>query len=42
MLCVAADITLPTAYIKTRTVNQWKKNKVDLHKRPTLFIIQNN
>lgn len=41
-LCVAADITLPTAYIKTKTVNEWKKNKVDLHKRPTLFIIQNN
>ncbi|WP_435577836.1 SAM-dependent methyltransferase [Gilvibacter sp.] len=41
-LCVAADITLPTEYIKTLTVDQWKKNKVDLHKRPTLFIIQNN
>ncbi len=41
-LCVAADITLPTAYIKTLTVSDWKKNKVDLHKRPTLFIIQTN
>lgn len=41
-LCVAADITLPTEYIKTMTVAEWKKNKVDLHKRPTLFIIQNN
>lgn len=39
-ICVACDITLPTEYIKTTTVAQWKKRKVDLHKRPTLFIIQ--
>lgn len=39
-ICVACDITLPTEYILTTTVEQWKKRKVDLHKRPTLFIIQ--
>ncbi len=39
-LCVACDITLATEYIKTLTANEWKKTKVDLHKRPTLFIIQ--
>jgi 16S rRNA (cytidine1402-2'-O)-methyltransferase len=39
MVCVACDITLPTEYIKTQTVKEWKKNSVDLHKRPTLFII---
>ena len=39
-ICVACDITLPTEYIKTHTANNWKKIKVDLHKRPTLFIIQ--
>ncbi len=38
-ICVACDITLPTEYIKTLTANEWKKNNVDLHKRPTLFII---
>ncbi|MEW5675068.1 SAM-dependent methyltransferase [Flavobacterium enshiense] len=38
-LCVACDLTLPTEYIKTLTVNQWKKNKVDLHNRPCIFII---
>ena len=38
-LCVACDITLPTEYIKTKTVEQWSKNKVDLNKRPTIFII---
>jgi 16S rRNA (cytidine1402-2'-O)-methyltransferase len=38
-LCVACDITLPTEYIKTKTVNQWKKEKADLHNRPCIFII---
>jgi 16S rRNA (cytidine1402-2'-O)-methyltransferase len=39
-ICVACDITLPSEYIKTAPVSLWKKIKVDLHKRPTLFIIQ--
>lgn len=38
-LCIAADITLPTEYIKTLRVADWKKTKVDLHNRPTIFII---
>ena len=36
---VACDITLPTEFIKTQAANSWKKNIVDLHKRPTIFII---
>ena len=38
-LCIAADITLPTEYIKTFRVADWKKAKIDLHNRPTIFII---
>lgn len=38
-LCIATDITLPTEYIKTKKVAAWKKENVDLHKRPTIFII---
>lgn len=38
-LCIAADITQQTEYIKTMKVSEWKKNKVDLHNRPTIFII---
>lgn len=38
-LCIAADITLPTEHIKTLRVADWKKTKVDLHNRPTIFII---
>ncbi|MDJ0646726.1 MAG: SAM-dependent methyltransferase [Flavobacteriaceae bacterium] len=39
-LCVAADITLPTEYIRTLTAKEWKNKTVDLHKRPAIFIIQ--
>jgi 16S rRNA (cytidine1402-2'-O)-methyltransferase len=38
-LCIAADITLPTEFIKTLRLADWKKTKVDLHNRPTIFII---
>lgn len=39
-ICVAADLTLPTQFIRTRTVAQWKKEKAFLiGKRPCVFII---
>jgi 16S rRNA (cytidine1402-2'-O)-methyltransferase len=38
-LCIATDITLPTEYIKTMKVSEWKKATIDLHNRPTIFII---
>ena len=38
-ICVACDITLETEFIQTKTAAQWKKIKVDLHKRPCIFII---
>ncbi|PRP66380.1 SAM-dependent methyltransferase [Nonlabens agnitus] len=40
MLCVACDITLPTEFILTQPISQWKHNKEDLHKRPAIFMIQ--
>ncbi len=39
-LCVAADISLETEYIKTKPIKVWKKNKPDLHKRPAIFMLQ--
>jgi len=39
-LCIAADITLPTEYIKTMMVKDWKHQQPDLHKKPAIFIIQ--
>jgi 16S rRNA (cytidine1402-2'-O)-methyltransferase len=38
-LCIATDITLATEYIKTKKIAAWKKETIDLHKRPTIFII---
>ena len=39
-ICVACDITLNNEFIRTKTASQWKNEHVDLHKRPTIFIIQ--
>ncbi len=36
-LCIAADITLESEYIKTKTIAEWKKEKIDLAKRPCIF-----
>ena len=38
-VCVAANITMPDAYIKTRTVAQWKKEGLNIGKRPCVFLI---
>lgn len=38
-MCIAADITLPSAYIKTRKVQDWKQNRVTIGKRPCVFIL---
>ena len=38
-LCIACDITLPTEFIRTKTIEEWKKSIPDIQKRPTLFIL---
>lgn len=38
-ICVAADITLPSAYIRTATVEQWRKNRIKIGKRPCVFLM---
>ncbi len=40
LLCIASDITLPTEYIVTKAIKDWKQMQLDLHKRPTIFLIQ--
>ncbi len=39
LLCIAADITLEQEFIKTRTIEDWKKEKPDLNKRPAIFLL---
>jgi len=38
-LCIAADITMDTEFIVTRTIEAWKKKKPALHKRPVMFLL---
>ncbi len=38
-LCIAVDITLDSQEIKTKTVSQWKQERLDLNKRPAIFLI---
>jgi len=38
-LCVAADLTLPTESIRTRTVGEWQKAPFQLGKRPAVFLL---
>ncbi len=39
-LCIACDISLGTEFIGTKTISEWKKTTVVLHKRPAIFIVQ--
>jgi 16S rRNA (cytidine1402-2'-O)-methyltransferase len=39
-LCIAADLTLPSQYIITKKVEDWRKTSIpDLHKKPAIFLI---
>lgn len=38
-VCIAADITMPDAFIKTRKVSEWKKEGFAIGKRPCVFLI---
>jgi 16S rRNA (cytidine1402-2'-O)-methyltransferase len=38
-LCIAADITLESEWIKTRSIAEWKKQSPSLAKRPCIFAL---
>lgn len=38
-ICVAANITMPDAYIRTLKVSEWKKEGLTIGKRPCVFLI---
>ena len=40
MLSIAADISLKSEFIQTKKISDWKLKLPDLHKRPTIFILQ--
>ena len=39
-LCIAANITMPDAYIRTQTIAEWKKTELSIHKKPCIFLLQ--
>lgn len=38
-LCIAANINASDEWIKTKTIAQWKKEKIEIHKKPTMFLL---
>lgn len=40
LLCIAADITLPSESIRTMRISEWGKNVPELRKRPVIFVLQ--
>lgn len=38
-LCIAAELTGPNEYIKTKSIADWKKEKTDFHKKPVIFLL---
>ncbi|MBS1655584.1 MAG: SAM-dependent methyltransferase [Bacteroidetes bacterium] len=39
LLCIAANITGDTEWIKTKTITAWQKQTIDLHKKPVIFLV---
>ncbi|MCZ2224878.1 MAG: SAM-dependent methyltransferase [Chitinophagales bacterium] len=40
LLCIACNITATNETIVTKNIIHWKKNLPDLHKQPTIFLLQ--
>lgn len=38
-LCIASEITSPNEFIKTKKISAWKNEKIDLHKKPVIFLL---
>ncbi len=38
-LCIAANLTCEGEYLKTKTIQEWKKRKPDLSKLPCIFLL---
>jgi len=38
-LCIASNLTGEDEFIKTQSVYNWRKEEIDLHKKPTIFLL---
>ena len=39
LLCIAADLTLPTEQVATKRVKEWRRGPPDIEKRPAVFLL---
>ena len=39
-ICIASELTSSNEYVKTKMVAEWQKEKIDLHKKPVIFLLQ--
>ncbi len=39
-LCIATEVSLPEEQIHTSTIKEWKSRKIEIHKKPSIFLIQ--
>jgi len=37
--CIAAELTSANEFIKTKSVDDWRKEKTDFHKKPVIFLL---
>lgn len=38
-LCIATELTSSNEWVKTKTIADWKREKIDLHKKQVIFLI---
>ncbi|MEO6814942.1 MAG: SAM-dependent methyltransferase [Ginsengibacter sp.] len=38
--CIASELTSSNEWIKTKTIAEWRKEKIDLHKKPVIYLLQ--
>lgn len=38
-ICIAAELTGSNELVKTKTITEWKKEKIDFHKKPVIFLL---
>lgn len=39
-LCIASEITSSNEFIRSKSIADWKKESIDLHKKPVIFLLQ--
>lgn len=40
LLCIGCELGLQDGWVKTMSISQWKKTKVNIHKRPCVFALE--